>query len=559
MSTALQKAHRALQAGKPGEAERILLKNSNRSEQEFRLLVEVLVLSNKNKQAVHLARQGLSKHQGTQSDTGFLLLVAGAYAAENKIEEAIHLLEKSVDFCKSFENARSVLALTEAYASQYNLRAVEQLAPLLLEWPDYQLRGSFLLMENAARLGNRELLVARCKNLIPRCRSLSAADFSVFIDHLIRAGCLDESQDLLTRMESDAGRTLPVLRSSIELEMRNYDRVVEYLSDEVLLKYPPGHFIKGLALDRLGRFDSAFEHFSRAARFRTSRLQGNNKSDLLEFHKLMDDEPFVRQCLCTKGSADYPGIAFIFGFPRSGTTLLENVLDTQSQLQVLPERPALFFVKQAISGKLGYEYPQELKKLTQDDRQFLRDLYFEKVQELGFEPNSKGMVVDKGPHHTIDLPLIRLLFPQARLILSLRHPQDVVLSCFQQDFELNQNTRMLFALDDIIKRYIQVFSLYEVYVNKLQLEVLEVKYEKLVTDFDQQIDAVFQFLGISPVENFRDYQSHSVKKFIQSSSRGQADQPIYASSVGRWKNYESYLKPCIPDLMHFCERFSYET
>jgi tetratricopeptide (TPR) repeat protein len=557
MSESILKAQQAIRLGRLERAEQILAASANPDAGEAGLLFEVKIAAKKFDEALTLAADGFKQYDSWNQDARLLYLAATACAALNKPDDARVFLERCVELDSGRESAAALMGLAELYLGQHNLRGVEAVAPRLLEWPEYSIRASILLMKNAALMGDKALLARRCKALATRYDSIPADDFSAFIDYTIGSGCLAESQELLEKLESRAGKPLPLLRSAIEMERRNYGEVAALLSDQVVQDHPAVHYRKGMALDRLGEYASAFKQFSAGAAFRKSRVTGKSGSNLEDFHMLLGDQAFISRVMGAESHSNEPRLGFVFGFPRSGTTLLGNLLDTQSGLSVMPERPVLFFVKQAVSDTFGCSYPSDLPKLKDDELRQLRDLYLRKAAEMGFEMPANRMLIDKGPHHTVDLLLIRWLFPGARLILSLRHPLDVCLSCFQHDLEPNPNNDELITLTDIASRYRQVFSLLEAYREALQLDLLEVKYEDLVLDLDRQVEVIFRFLGLEEFEDYRAFHERATRNFIQSSSRGQADQPLYDSSVYKWTNYRSQLAPITPDLKAYIEKLAY--
>ena len=176
---------------------------------------------------------------------------------------------------------------------------------------------------------------------------------------------------------------------------------------------------------------------------------------------------------------------------------------------------------------------------------------------MGFELDFNKTLIDKGPHHTIDLIFIYLLFPNSKLILSVRHPMDVCVSCFEQDFEPTQRNQTLITLDDITERYRQVFSLLEKYEKVLDLDILELKYEELVLDFDTQMKNVFSFIHHTPTDGFGRFYEHASNKFVQSSSRGQTNKPLYNSSINGWLKYRTHVEQYIPQLKYFIDKYGY--
>ncbi len=141
---------------------------------------------------------------------------------------------------------------------------------------------------------------------------------------------------------------------------------------------------------------------------------------------------------------------FLVGFPRSGTTLLDQILDGHPRLQVMEEKPALFDIRSTIDTMPG-GYPSALASLKETDIQNLRDRYLRNV-ERHIDRRPGTILVDKLPVNICSIPLIVRLFPNSRIILALRHPCDVVLSNFMQDYKLNDAMANFLAALSIVRK-----------------------------------------------------------------------------------------------------------
>ena len=247
---------------------------------------------------------------------------------------------------------------------------------------------------------------------------------------------------------------------------------------------------------------------------------------------------------------------FLVGFPRSGTTLLNLILDGHSKLEVLEEEPFMAAVMADIERNFGGVF-EGLKTLDQKTLTGIRDKYMNEARELKTK-KGKILFIDKLPLHIVQVPLIRKIFPDAKIILALRHPCDCTLSCFMQNFGLNNAMMNFLSLDDATYYYDQVFSLWLHYEKKLDLDIIKVRYEDVVIDLEKEARAVISFLGLPWEDSVLNYRELAMaKKRINTPSYSQVVQPIYKDSSGRWKHYQKYLDPYLDRLAPYCEAFGY--
>jgi tetratricopeptide (TPR) repeat protein len=247
---------------------------------------------------------------------------------------------------------------------------------------------------------------------------------------------------------------------------------------------------------------------------------------------------------------------FIVGFPRSGTTLLEQVLDAHPMLQSMDEQPFMLKVLDELTAR-GIPYPNELAKLTPQTCDELRAQYWNLARaKAGLQPGQR--LVDKYPVNVTLLPLIRRLFPHARIILAIRHPCDTLLSCFLQDFRSPELALLCTDLPTLANAYTRVFDFWYAQSTLLNPASYELRYEQLTADFATEVRKLADFLQLpwdtamlSPGDHAR------AKGFISTPSYSQVTQPINTRSVGRWKNYETRFSPVLPILAPWLERWGY--
>ncbi len=247
-----------------------------------------------------------------------------------------------------------------------------------------------------------------------------------------------------------------------------------------------------------------------------------------------------------------PSPIFLVGFPRSGTTLLDTFLMGHPSLEVLEEEPMLRHAHEQLTG-FG-----SLATAPKGEIEAARGAYFEAAAKLTpLDPGKR--LVDKNPLAMNALPLIRRLFPDAKIILALRHPCDVALSCFTTNFKLNDGMSNFLRLDSTAELYDLSFSYFERARQVFDPPVHTVGYESLVENQDRELRALFEFLELTWEERVLDHEATARGRgHIKTASYAQVVEPIYKRSAGRWQNYRRQLEPIIPTLLPWIEKFGYE-
>jgi hypothetical protein len=248
---------------------------------------------------------------------------------------------------------------------------------------------------------------------------------------------------------------------------------------------------------------------------------------------------------------DRPSPAFLVGFPRSGTTLLDTILMAHPSTEVLEEEPTLVRATEALGRFEG------IADASAEKLQEARDVYYETARSL--TPLSPGkLLIDKNPLAMNNLPSMRRLFPDARIILALRHPCDVVLSCFVTNFKPNNGMVNFMWLDTAAELYDLSFSYFERARELLDAPVHTIVYENVVADRSRELRPLFEFLGLPWDERVLDHQSTARGRgHIKTASYAQVVEPIYTRSAGRWWNYRRHLEPIFPVLRPWVEKFGY--
>jgi tetratricopeptide (TPR) repeat protein len=371
----------------------------------------------------------------------------------------------------------------------------------------------------------------------------------------------EEFAPLIARAEAhgiDEG-TLAFMRA---FEFRRAKRFDEALASLALV--PPDlqrertTHLRGQILDRLGRVDEAFEAFSE-----TNRLHQESQTNPLERSaelraQVRDDLAFMTpewaaSWPAVDGARERPDPVFLLGFPRSGTTLLDTILMGHPGTVVLEEQPPLNLTEKHVGGTAAI--PGLDAAAVADARRF----YWDEISKVAPEPIAPGkMLIDKSPLFLTKAVLIQRLFPNARFILALRHPCDVLLSCFMSNFRLNNAMSNFLRLEDAAEFYDLTFSHWERANALFPLKVHTIVYERLVEDVGAEVRPLFDFLGLEWRDEVLDHQATAKKRgLITTASYAQVVEPIYKRAAGRWQGYRKHLEPIFPVLQPWVEKFGY--
>lgn len=318
----------------------------------------------------------------------------------------------------------------------------------------------------------------------------------------------------------------------------------------------------GDALDALDRPSEAFEAYNEAARLlRTHygpRFHREGAERTTAFVRRLDQafgrqDPTIWRRQSHKDEMQAArGHVFVLGFPRSGTTLMGQILAGGEDVVTLDERQMLADAAQAFLRPS--EGPDRLATAGEDELQAFRQLYWDRVRAAGVDPAGRTFV-DKLPMNTLGLPLIARLFPEAKVLFMRRDPRDVVISCFRRQFAIDATTVEFLSLDWAADLYDATMRLAETYRGLLDLDLREQSMEALVTDFEGQMGQICDFVGIPFTPGMADFATRSSKAVTRSSV--QLARGLNAEGVGAWRRYARGMAAILPTLSPWAERFGY--
>jgi tetratricopeptide (TPR) repeat protein len=252
--------------------------------------------------------------------------------------------------------------------------------------------------------------------------------------------------------------------------------------------------------------------------------------------------------------------ALLTGFPRSGTTLLEQLLDAHPQLVSSEERDLIGReMFHSIAHRRGNTPLLEvIDELTPDEIAMQRRRYFAGMEYLLGEPIGERMHLDKNPAYNLTIPLVLRVCPETRLIVALRDPRDVVLSCYLRYLPVNNVSVRFLDVTRTAERYALDMSAWLKFRDLIEVPWCEVRYEDTVANAEGQARRALDILGLewdNQVLNYRD-RLRGAKK-VTSPTYEAVAQPIYTRAIGRWKNYERLLEPAFATLEPFIREFGY--
>jgi Flp pilus assembly protein TadD len=312
-------------------------------------------------------------------------------------------------------------------------------------------------------------------------------------------------------------------------------------------------------LDRTERYDEAMELLSQAKQIvraltNTDRLLQGYDEGAESARRFTNGLPrtvlrqWGEQFPAARREA-LPRLAFLGGHPRSGTTLLEQVLDAHPEVAALDEPAAFLQVLQP-------EFHRS-RELSVERLNLLRRSYVEALLEETGPGGSGKLLLDKNPSPTARLPLWLKVFPELRVLIALRDPRDVVLSCYFQNIPLNAVNVNFLSLERTAKHYADLMDVWLAVRDWEGFTWLESRYEDTVADLEREGRRVTEFLGLAWDAGQAHFYEKSQRKQLYSPTYQDVTRPVYTRSVARWHVYARHLAPIMAALEPYCQKLGY--
>jgi tetratricopeptide (TPR) repeat protein len=335
------------------------------------------------------------------------------------------------------------------------------------------------------------------------------------------------------------------------------------------VKYAGRHLL-GVVLDQMGRPAEAMRWLLEAkAQVRTLTDIGilereYDKADAKRRELLAALTPEMIRRWRSEGPASELGrpLAFLGGHPRSGTTLLEQVLDAHPEILAFDE-PVAFNQEVAPNAALpaaaGEIQARTLDGLPAALRGQWRQRYLKSLlREVTEEPGAR-LFLDKNPSPTMSLPIWLRVFPEIKVIIALRDPRDVLISCFFLNLMLNSSNANFLSLERTAKHYQDLMDVWLRMRDLGGFDWLETRYEDMVNSVETEGARVTAFLGLTWHPDQARYHETARRKFLFAPTYHDVTQPVYRRAMGRWEQYAEALEPLQARLAPYCRAFGYAT
>ncbi|MCA9312322.1 MAG: sulfotransferase, partial [Phycisphaerales bacterium] len=231
------------------------------------------------------------------------------------------------------------------------------------------------------------------------------------------------------------------------------------------------------------------------------------------------------------------------GFPRSGTTMVENILAAHSACITTDERPFTQNLVRALPGLTALDYPHALDLLDDGQCRVLRRQYWDDVRAFTGAAPGRRLLIDKQPMNMAYIGLLTRLFPGARIIVVIRDPRDVCLSCFMQAFTPNQAMSNFTTLPATVALYDRLMTFWQGVRAAIPLPLHEVRYDDAVADLEGAARGLVSFLGLDWEDDILRFNERVGDRYIQTPSYEAVSRPVYTSALERWRHYEEAIRP----------------
>lgn len=486
-------------------------------------------------------------------------------------QQSISLLEQAVQ--KEPSNPSLHLNLARAHGLRYDYAAVERCLEKALQVS----QGRVQMLEEAAGIcstfKNPDMMLsylerARQKKGVSLGALLSLADLYVMDNRMEEAA---EMVERAARMDGKDARVLlkeAVLkqqRGQINEAEAQFHTLLTNSAADALTRVRAAYALAGI-LDGAGQYDEAMSALLEGKAIQRAQA-ATLAAPLQQMQKLNQDmvraiTPAILERWRADGLKLQPSrrLALLSGHPRSGTTLLEQVLDAHHEVISLEETN---LIHDEIYRPMARDFPagagifQMLDSAPPSVLGQLRENYFCCAERFLRQALGSRLLVDKNPGLNVMVPVLARVFPETKFLVALRDPRDVVMSCFMQALTLTPVSAAYLTLEGTVNQYANVMDFWRAMLPRLGAQGLYVRYEAMVDDLPTVARSVLGFLGVGFEANVLKFYEHARTKRVNSPSCAEVRKPLYRRAVGRWRNYEKYLEPYMSGLEPFLGEWNY--
>lgn len=311
------------------------------------------------------------------------------------------------------------------------------------------------------------------------------------------------------------------------------------------------HFLIADIYDKKDEQDKAIKFFNKANDIIRNSPENSefDKNNVLNFIELMKDNFLDINSQLFSNDPNYP--IFLIGFPRSGTTLLNAILNCHNEISCIDEKPTFSVDKKGIIN----DGDKAIKFFKNLDKKQIKDMQIYYWNEAYKFAKKNDLVIDKLPLRFIDVGILNKIFPNAKYIFLVRHPLDCILSCFMQNFFMNDSMANFYTLEESAYFYRKSMKLWKQYYENLDLDIHYVYYENLIENFEEETKKLTNFLDMNFDENMLNY--YKQKQDVNTPSYNQIIRKPYNDSILRYKKYENYIENIKGEIDEFVKWFGY--
>jgi len=295
------------------------------------------------------------------------------------------------------------------------------------------------------------------------------------------------------------------------------------------------HFALGKAYESNRQFDKSFEHYAEGNWQQRKQISYNAEDYKISIDELIDFFENNNDLYKLKAISDFDDPIFILGLPRSGSTLIEQILSSHSLIEGTQELPNILAISRDIRLiDQKNDYPHNLLGFNESS---FNDLGKKYINETKWARSSKPFFIDKMPNNFVHIGLIKLILPKAKIIDARRNPMDTCFSCFKQYFAKGQH--FTYDLDDIARYYKDYIRLMDYWKKLFPNEVFTINYEDIIDNPNERIMDLLEFCNVEFEDNCLNF--YKSKRPVKTASSEQVRQPMYKTGLNYWKNYSNNL------------------
>ena len=295
------------------------------------------------------------------------------------------------------------------------------------------------------------------------------------------------------------------------------------------------HFALAKALESNNQFEDSFNHYKEGNWLQRKQIKYNSEEYKLSIDDVITFFKSNKDIFKSRANIKNDDPIFILGLPRSGSTLIEQILSSHSLIDGTQELPNIMAISRDI--KLidpNNGYPNNLMNI---DTSSFNDFGQKYIDETMWARSSKPFFIDKMPNNFVHIGLIKLILPNAKIIDARRNPMDACFSCFKQYFAKGQH--FTYDLDDIARYYKDYLRLMDFWNELFPREIFTINYEDIINNPNKKIRELLNFCNVEFESSCLDF--HKSKRPVKTASSEQVRQPMYKTGLDYWKNYRNNL------------------